>query len=127
MTQYVFTVNLKDDPTVIADYRQYHRSVWPEVIESLRSVGVERMDIYLVGRRLVMVVGMLDGLDYAAAFRAHAASSPRVSEWERLMQTLQERPDEAQPGEWWARMEPVFHLDELEPDVDRISESARLA
>lgn len=125
--QYVFSVNVKDDPAAIAEYRQYHREVWPEVIQSLRRVGVQRMDIYLLGRRLVMVVEMIDGVDYSTAFRAHAASSPRVGEWERLMQTLQERPEEAQPAEWWARMEPVFHMDQEEPAVDRLSESARFA
>ena len=57
---------------------------------SLRQVGVEQMDIYLLGRRLVMVVEMRDGLDYRTAFTSHAASSPRVAEWERLMKSLQE-------------------------------------
>jgi L-rhamnose mutarotase len=107
----VLTINLKDDPEIVETYRRYHRSVWPEVQESLRRFGVERMDIHLLGRRLVMIVEMRDGLDYRNAFKAHAASSPRVAQWEHLMQSLQEPPPEAAPGEWWAVMEPVFHLD----------------
>ena len=89
---------------------RHHREVWPEVQASLRAAGVEQMDIYLLGRRLVMVVEMRDGLDYRTAFAAHAASSPRVAEWERLMKSLQEPAAEARAGEWWAAMEPVFHL-----------------
>ena len=110
--RHVFTVNLKDDPGIVEEYMRYHRDVWPEVEESLRRVGVQQMDIYLLGRRLVMVVDMCDGLDYRIAFRTHAASSPRVAEWERLMKALQQPPVEARAGEWWAVMEPVFHLDQ---------------
>jgi L-rhamnose mutarotase len=109
--RHVFTVNLKDEPGIVESYTRYHREVWPEVQDSLRHVGVERMDIYLLGRRLVMIVEMRDGLDYRTAFKSHASSSSRVIEWERLMKSLQEPPSEAQAGEWWAVMEPVFHLD----------------
>jgi len=125
MNRHVLTVNLKDDPAIIAAYRRYHRDVWPEVLQSLRQSGVQRMDIHLLGRRIVMVVEMSDGLDYRAAFAAHAASSHRVIEWERLMRSLQEPSADAQAGEWWAAMEPVFHLDDQEPAIARLVESAR--
>lgn len=112
MSRYVLTVNLKDDPAVVDAYRRYHRAVWPDVQASLRHAGVEQMDIYLLGRRLVMIVEMRDGLDYRSAFESHTVSSERVAEWERLMLSLQESPAEARRGEWWALMEPVFHLDQ---------------
>jgi hypothetical protein len=69
------------------------------------------MDIYLLGRRLVMIVEMRDGLDYRVAFKSHAASSSRVAEWEQLMKSLQEPVADAPAGDWWALMEPVFHLE----------------
>jgi L-rhamnose mutarotase len=110
-TRYVFTLNLRDEPGIVETYRRHHRDVWPEVQASLRRAGVEQMDIYLLGRRLMMVVEMRDGLDYRAAFESHVSSSPRVAEWERLMTSLQEPVAEAHADEWWAAMEPVFHLD----------------
>jgi L-rhamnose mutarotase len=110
MTRHVLTLDLRDDPATIAAYREHHRRVWPEVIASLRTVGVEQMDIHLLGRRLVMIVEMRDGADYRSAFASHAASNRRVAEWERLMRSLQERAPDTPPGEWWARMEPVFSL-----------------
>jgi L-rhamnose mutarotase len=110
MNRYVLTVNLKDDAASIAAYREHHRRVWPEVIESLRRSGVRRMDIHLLGRRLVMIVELADGLDVQRVFASHRASSPRVVEWERLMKGLQEPSADAPAGEWWAVMEPVFHL-----------------
>jgi L-rhamnose mutarotase len=112
MRRHVFTLNLKDDPGVADTYTRHHRDVWPEVQASLREAGVEQMDIYLLGRRLVMVVEMREGLDYRTAFASHASSSQRVAEWERLMTSLQEPPAEARAGEWWAAMEPVFHLNQ---------------
>ena len=105
-------MNLKDDPGIADTYTRHHRDVWPEVQASLREAGVEQMDIYLLGRRLVMVVEMRDGLDYRTAFASHASSSQRVAEWERLMKSLQEPAAEARAGEWWAAMEPVFHLNQ---------------
>lgn len=126
--RHVFTVNLKDDPGIVETYSRYHREVWPEVQDSLRQVGVERMDIYLLGHRLVMIVEMRDGLDYRAAFKSHASSSQRVAEWERLMKSLQEPPPEAQAGEWWAAMEPVFHLDQgtaEEPAIAHVADQSR--
>jgi L-rhamnose mutarotase len=110
MSRYVLTVNLRDDPAAIAAYREHHSRVWPEVVESLRHAGVDRMDIHLLGRRVVMIVEVTDGVDLRSAFAAHHASNGRVQEWERLMKSLQEPSADAPPGDWWAVMEPVFHL-----------------
>jgi len=119
MIRFVLTVNLKNDPAAIEAYRDYHRRVWPEVLQSLRDVGVEAMDIYLLGRRAVMIVEMTDGLDYRRAFAAHMSSNPRVSAWERLMKSLQGPPPDAAAGEWGAVMEPVFRLEDQEPAIAR--------
>ena len=109
LNRHVLTVNLRDDPAAIATYREHHQRVWPEVVASLRRAGVRRMDIHLLGRRLVMIVELNDGLDIRRVFSNHRASSPRVAEWEQLMKSLQEP---SAPGEWWAEMEPVFQLDD---------------
>ena len=110
MSQHVLTVNLRDDPAAIATYCDYHTRVFPEVVERLREVGVRRMDIYLLGRQLVMVVEVHDGLDIRSVFEAHRQATGRVEEWERLMKALQEPVAGTPPGDWWAIMEPVFHL-----------------
>lgn len=108
--RYVLTLDLKDDPKAIESYKAHHRAVWPEVLRSLRRVGVREMDIYLLGRRLVMLMEAVDGFDLRRSFAAHVASDPRCAEWEELMKTFQQPPAGAEPGEWWAPMEPVFHL-----------------
>ena len=82
MTRQVLAIDLKDDEAV-AIYRDHHRRVWPEVLDSLHNFGVVDMEIYLVGRRLVMIVDTQDGCDLRAAFDKRVASHPRVAEWER--------------------------------------------
>ena len=53
MPRFGLTLNLKDDPNVIEQYKTYHRNVWPEVLDSLREMGITGMDIYLLGNRPV--------------------------------------------------------------------------
>ena len=109
ITRSVLAVDLRDDPAAIERYTAHHRQVWPEVLASLRRAGIVNMDIYVLGRRLVMVVDTT-GQDYHRCFTAHASSHPRVVEWEALMRSLQQPPPGAAPGEWWTQMQPVFSL-----------------
>jgi L-rhamnose mutarotase len=103
-------VDLKDDPGVIDTYKEHHRRVWPEVLGSLKRAGIAGMEIFILGRRLVMIVET-NGRDVRACFAAHVASESRVAEWEALMTSMQEPAPGGRPGEWWAAMEPVFRLD----------------
>ncbi len=122
-TRTVLAVDLKDDAAAIEAYKDHHRRVWPEVLDSLRRAGVHDMDIYLLGRRLVMIVET-NGQDFRRCFAAHSTSHPRVIEWEALMRSLQEPAPGTPPGDWWARMEPVFSL-ELAEDATPTPQPAR--
>ncbi len=35
--RYCFALDLKDDAGLIAQYESYHKSVWPEIIESIKE------------------------------------------------------------------------------------------
>ena len=109
MTRHVLAVDLKDDPAAVASYLEHHKQVWPEVVRSLKTSGIVDMEIYVLGRRLVMFVDT-NGSDFRQSFAAHQASHPRVAEWEALMKSLQEPVPGSAPGEWWAQMQPVFRL-----------------
>src|SRR6185436_3561678 len=123
ITRTVLAVDLKGDPAAIQAYRQHHREVWPEVLASLRQSGIRRMDIYLLGRRLVMILETADQ-DFRRCFAAHVASSPRVAEWEALMQSMQAAPPGGAPGDWWTPMELVFSLEWAE-DAQSAPQAAR--
>lgn len=110
MKQYAQTLLLKGDPAVIAAYRAHHASIWPEVAEGLREIGIMQMQIWLLGRRLFMLMETVDDFVPERDFARYEAGHPRRAEWQRLMESLQEPVPEAQPGEWWAAMEEVFRL-----------------
>lgn len=110
MQTFVLTLNLKDDPALIEQYKAYHRAVWPEVLTCIKSVGITKMEIYLLGRRLCMRLEAPDGFDPQTGFQQLDALHPRYAEWQQLMDTLQERVPEAGPNEHWALMERIFAL-----------------
>lgn len=103
------TLLLRDDAEVIAEYRRYHANVWPEVLAELRSVGIERMYIYLLGRRLFQFIETADSFDPVRDL-PRLNANPRYAEWDHLMRTMQQRVDEAGPDDWWSPMEEVFDL-----------------
>jgi L-rhamnose mutarotase len=111
MKRYGRTLNLKDDPDTIAAYIDHHRNVWPEVERGLRAIGIERMLIWLLGRRLFMLMETTDDFDEARDWRRYMASDPRITEWQSFMESLQEPVEEARDGEWWADMDLVFALE----------------
>ena len=110
MRELVLTTDLRDDPEVIRQYRAYHAAVWPEVTESLKQVGFRAARIYLLGRRLVMILQVDDDFDGAEASRRHRAAHPRILEWEEMMDRFQERPAGTAGSGKWAPMERIWEL-----------------
>lgn len=110
MKQYALTLNLVDDRDKIEQYKAYHRAVWPEVQECLKAVGIINMDIYLLGRRLFMLLHAHDAFDPVRDFPRLSTLHPRYKEWQEIMDGFQQRVPEAGDGEHWAVMEQVFAL-----------------
>ncbi len=110
MKTYAQTLDLKDDPLTIATYDEHHRAVWPEVQRGLRDIGIERMRIWRLGRRLFMLMETVDEFDLDRDFARYMEGGPRIREWQELMASLQEPAPGAQPGELWANMQLVFDL-----------------
>ena len=110
MKTYALTVNLKDDPEIIAQYRYHHTHPWPEVMQALRAVGILDMRIYLLGRRLFMTMDTVDDFQPEVDFPRYLTLNPRCQVWEDMMSTFQEKVPEAKPEEKWAYMEQIFQL-----------------
>ena len=109
MDRYCFTLDLKEDKKLIETYKQYHRSVWPEVKDSLKTAGVLNMEIYLLGNRLFMIMDVDDEFTFEAKNKADRANS-KVQEWEKLMWNFQQALPWAKPGEKWLLMDQIFEL-----------------
>ena len=110
MRKYAFTLDLKEDPALIAEYEQWHKEVWPEILDSIRSSGITNMDIYRYSNRLFMIMEVDDSFSFEQK-AAMDASNAKVQEWEELMWKYQKPLPGAKPGQKWMLMEPIFSLD----------------
>ncbi len=102
--RYCLTLDLKDDPKLIAEYKRYHEKIWPEISQSIRDSGIEDLEIYLLGTRMVMVIEVNEHFSFDAKARADQ-HNPKVQEWENLMWKFQQPLPQASPGEKWLLME----------------------
>jgi L-rhamnose mutarotase len=113
MTRFYFALDLRDDRQAIAEYERWHRAenIWPEVVASIRAAGIDAMEIFRTGNRLVMAMDA--GADYDPADKAAAdAANERVQAWENLMSTFQQPLPWAAPGQKWLPMTRIFSLAE---------------
>ncbi len=111
MRRYCLALDLKDDPKLIAEYKRYHESIWPEITQSIKDSGIENMEIYLLGTRMFMIMEVNDTFSFQAKTQADLIN-PKVQEWERLMWTFQKSLPQAGPGEKWVLMERIFKLEQ---------------
>jgi L-rhamnose mutarotase len=107
---YAQTLDLRDAPDVIARYVEHHRAVWPEVERGLRKIGLQRMRIWRLDRRLFKLMETDDAFEPERDFARYLEGEPRIREWQELMASMQEPAPGAQPGELWANMEPAYTL-----------------
>ncbi|MBD5255963.1 MAG: L-rhamnose mutarotase [Barnesiella sp.] len=110
--RYCRTLNLRDNPELIAEYRRRHAegNIWPEVIEGIRSVGILEMEIYILGTRLFMIVETPADFDWDSAME-RLATLPRQAEWELFMSNFQDTDKEnAASTDKWQMMERMFYL-----------------
>lgn len=108
--RYCLTLDLKDDPALIAEYKKYHENVWPEIAQSIRDSGIEDMEIYLLGTRMFMIMEVNESFSFEKKARADSAN-PKVQEWEQLMWKFQQALPQAKPGEKWLPMQRIFELE----------------
>ncbi|WP_428943881.1 L-rhamnose mutarotase [Pantoea sp. FN060301] len=109
--RYCQALDLADDAQLIAEYRQHHRRIWPEITQHLRQYGIVDMEIYLLGNRLVMMMETAAGFD-SERFALASERDPKVCEWEALMWKYQRPTPWTPPGEKWRAMEKIFCLRE---------------
>ena len=75
MDRYCLTLDLKDDPTLIAEYEAWHQKVWPEIMESIRSAGIENMQIYRFANRLFMIMEVNKKFSFEKKGKADATNA----------------------------------------------------
>jgi L-rhamnose mutarotase len=96
------------------EYKEYHRNVWPEVLEMIAACNIQNFSIFL--RRLpdgnLYLFNYFEymGNDWDAD-SARMDADPKTREWWAINDPCQEPLESRDEGEWWAGMEEIFHVD----------------
>jgi len=110
--RYCQTLNLKNDPQLIALYRKAHSEdcAWSEILAGIREVGILDMEIYISGTKLFMIVETPLDFEWNEAM-AKLAKLPRQEEWENYVSSFQNiTKKDCTSSEKWTLMERMFHL-----------------
>ena len=107
MKRHCLALDLKSDVELIAAYEEYHRNVWPEVLQSLRDSGIQNMEIYRISNRLFMIIEVADDFSFENKAKLDA-NNTKVQDWEVLMWDYQQALPIAKPGEKWLSMDKIF-------------------
>ncbi|SEG90406.1 L-rhamnose mutarotase [Nonomuraea solani] len=98
---------LKVRPERLAEYRERHQDVWPEMREALSRTGWHNYSLFL--RDDGLLVGYLETDDFEAAKKAMAETEVNAR-WQAEMAPFFEDLD-GRPDEGMAPLTEVFHLD----------------
>ena len=98
-------------PEVMAEYKRIHAAVWPEVLATIARCNIKNYSIYLKEpENILFAYFEYHGTDWKADM-AKMAADPKTQEWWKITDPMQVPVEEAAPGEWWASLKEVFHVD----------------
>lgn len=101
-----FTLQVKRDR--LDEYRDRHRTVWPEMQEALRATGWHNYSLFL--RDDGLLIGYLETDDFAAALNGMAQTAVN-KRWQESMLNFFESGSGSAADELMRPLEEVFHLD----------------
>ena len=87
-----------------ADYKEWHRKVWPQLLALICQSGIRNYSIYMHGRELF---SYLEAEDWEAAVQ-FLGRQEVAQKWQELMAPYMDASDVLSP---WQRLEEVFHLE----------------
>lgn len=105
MERICFVLQVK--PSRLEEYKQRHRSVWPEMQEALHESGWKNYSLFL--RPDGLLVGYLETDDFERA-RAEMAKRDVNRRWQREMSGFFVQEDGLTPDCAMELLEEVFHL-----------------
>jgi L-rhamnose mutarotase len=98
---------LRVRPDRLEEYQERHRSVWPEMLDALRSAGWRNYSLFLDADGLL--VGYLETDDFDAALAGMDATEVNAR-WQAEMGEFFELPGDERPDTGLRRLQEVFHL-----------------
>ncbi len=96
-------------PEKLEYYKQLHAAPWPEINAMIKACNIRNYSIYYKDGLLFSYYEYV-GDDYEADM-AKMADDPKTQEWWAECKPCQQPLETRAPGEWWADMPEVYHLD----------------
>jgi L-rhamnose mutarotase len=106
MQRIASTIRLRSEAE--ATYRDYHQSVWPDVLRTITACNIRNYSIFLRDGILFSYFEYV-GENFAADM-AKMAADTKTQEWWAIMNPMQAPLENRAEGEWWASMQEVFHV-----------------
>lgn len=112
MKRYGMVIGLKEEK--MDEYKRLHAAVWPGILKTIKECNIRNYSIFLHklddGRHYLFSTFEYNGTDFHADMEKMAAD-PTTQKWWALCKPCQEPIEAREEGEWWAKMEQVFHCD----------------
>ncbi len=98
-------------PEIISDYKRIHAAVWPAVLHAIAGSNIHNYSIFLKEpENMLFAYWEYHGTDFEADMEKMKLV-PEMREWWKITDPMQSPFENRKQGEWWARMEQVFHTD----------------
>ena len=107
MQRYGSVIKLR--PEKLAEYKELHVNVWPDVLKMIRDCNIRNYSIYYKDGFLFSYFEY-HGEDFATDMKKMAADA-NTQAWWKLTDPCQQPLETRKEGEWWASMEEFFHID----------------
>lgn len=107
MNRYCFL--LRVEPDLLAEYRERHAAVWPEMLQALADSGWHNYSLFAAPDGLI--VGYVEAADLAAAQAAMAATAVNAR-WQAEMSRYFVGLGSARPDEAVTLLDPIFCLED---------------
>lgn len=107
MKRFGQTICLKPDKA--SEYIRHHAAVWPPVLKMIKECNISNYSIYFKDN-LLFSYFEYTGNDFEKDMEKMAADKT-TQEWWDVVKPLMEPLESRAPGEFWATMQEIFHLD----------------
>jgi L-rhamnose mutarotase len=91
----------------LAEYKEHHKHVWPEMLDALREAGWHNYSLFM--RPDGLVFGYFETEESLAVAQAKMAAKQVNTRWQESMATFIDA--DSRPDETFIELEEYFHLD----------------
>ena len=94
-------------PDRLAEYREHHKNVWPEMLEALHETGWHNYTLFM--REDGLIFGYFETDADLATAQAKMAAKEINTRWQEFMSSFMDA--DARPDETFLELDEYFHLD----------------